>query len=85
LSLIFPLVTSNDLSPSENKNKVRWVIEVIDLYKQHPGESRYEDRYSIVLKSYKDESLIESQIIIVNRKNLFQIKDKIDTVLNECM
>jgi hypothetical protein len=38
-----------------------------------------------VRKSYKDESLIESQNIIVNRKNLFQIKDKIDSILNECM
>lgn len=79
------LVTSNDFATSEKKDKIRWVIEVIDLFKEHEGESQYEDRYSIMRKSYRDESLIESQTIIVNRKNLFQIKDKIDTVLNECM
>ncbi|HKR74138.1 MAG TPA: hypothetical protein VJR94_08505 [Candidatus Nitrosocosmicus sp.] len=82
-------MTSNDSSTSrdrdKNYDKIRWAIEVIDLYKLHHGESRYEDRFSIVRKSYKDESLIESQNIIVNRKNLFQIKDKIDSVLNECM
>jgi hypothetical protein len=83
------VVTSNDSSTSrdrdKNYDKIRRTIEVIDLYKLHHGESGYEDRFSIVRKSYKDQSLIESQTIIVNRKNLFQIKDKIDSVLNECM
>lgn len=83
------LATTNDFSNSpdkgKNNDKIRWTIEVIDLHKFHHGESEYKDRYSIVRKSYQDESLIESQNIIVNRKNLFQIKDKIDSVLNECM
>lgn len=68
-----------------DKNKTRWIIEVNDLYKQHKGEARYEDQYSIVRKVYDGEDLIESNSITVNRKNLFQIKDKIDMVLNECM
>ena len=82
-------MTTNDFSTTldkdRNNDKIRWAIEVIDLHKLHHGESEYEDRYSIVRKSYKNESLIESQNIIVNRKNLFQIKDKIDSVLNEYM
>jgi len=68
-----------------DKNKIRWIIEVNDLYKQHKGEARYENQYSIVRKVYDGENLIESNSITVNRKNLFQIKDKIDMVLNECM
>ncbi|MBA2267834.1 MAG: hypothetical protein H0W19_05790 [Nitrosopumilus sp.] len=68
-----------------DKNKIRWIIEVNDLYKQHKGEARYEDQFSIVHKVYDGENLIESNSITVNRKNLFQIKDKIDMVLNECM
>ncbi len=68
-----------------DKNKIRWIIEVNDLYKQHKGEARYEDQFSIVRKVYDGENLIESNSITVNRKNLFQIKDKIDMVLNECM
>ena len=83
------LVASYDYSESKDKNKdkdfIRWVIEVNNLSKQHPGELEYSDQYSIVRKSYKGESLVESQTIIVNKKNLFQLKDKIDTVLNECM
>lgn len=79
------MVASNNITTSENKNEVRWIIEVNDLHKQHPEESKYEDRYSIVRKSYQDQNLIESQSILVTRKNLFQIKDKIDFVLNECM
>ena len=68
-----------------DKNKIRWTIEVDDLYKQHKGDARYENQYSIVRKVYDGENLTESHSIIVNRKNLFQIKDKIDIVLNECM
>lgn len=79
------MVASNNITTSENKNEIRWIIEVNDLHKQYPEESKYEGRYSIVRKSYQDQNLIESQSIIVTRKNLFQIKDKIDSVLNECM
>jgi hypothetical protein len=69
----------------KDENKIRWIIEVNDLYKQHKGEAQYENQYSIVRKVYDGESLLESHSITVNRKNLFQIKDKIDVVLNECM
>lgn len=68
-----------------DKNRIRWIIEVNDLYKQHKGEAKYENQYSIVRKVYDGENLIESTSITFNRKNLFQIKDKIDMVLNECM
>jgi len=78
------LATSTENTMGD-KNKIRWIIEVNDLYKQHKGEARYEDQYSIVRKVYDGEDLIESNSITVNRKNLFQIKDKIDMVLNECM
>ena len=64
---------------------IRWVIEVNNLYKQPPGELEYEDQYLIARKSYNGENLIETQTIIVNKKNLFQLRDKIDTALNECM
>jgi hypothetical protein len=69
----------------EDKNKIHWIIEVNDLYKQHKGDTNYENQYSIVRKVYDGENLNESHSITVNRKNLFQIKDKIDIVLNECM
>jgi hypothetical protein len=86
LLLLNLLVASYDFSESKDKNKdkdvIRWVIEVNNLSKQHSGELEYSDQYSIARKSYKGESLVESQTIVVNRKNLFQIKDKIDTILN---
>ncbi len=78
-------MSSNNIATSEDKNNIRIVIEVNDLHKQHPEEPQYKDQYSIARKLYQDQNLIESQSIIVSRKNLFQIKDKIDTVLNECM
>ncbi len=80
ISLVFsPENTTGD------KNKIRRIIEVNDLNKQHKGDDRYENQYSIVCKVYEGENLIESHSITVNKKNLFQIKEKIDMVLNECM
>ena len=81
------LAASDDFSPTKDKdtNIIHWVIEVNNLFKQHSGETEYKDKYTIVRKSYKGESLLESQTILVNKKNLLQIRDKIDTVLNECM
>jgi hypothetical protein len=77
------------IPPPENKtgdeNKIRWIMEVNDLYKQHKGDNRYENQYLIVRKVFEGENFIESHSITVNKKNLFQIKDKIDMVLNECM
>ena len=55
------------------------------IYKQHKGDNRHENQYLIVRKVFEDENFIESHSITVNKKNLFQIKDKIDMVLNECM
>jgi hypothetical protein len=43
------------------------------------------NRYSIVHKIYEGKNFIEYHSITVNKKNLFQIKNKIDMVLNECM
>ena len=60
-------------------------MEVNDLYKQHKGDNRYENQNSIVRKVFEGDNFIESHSITVNKKNLFQIKDKIDIVLNECM
>lgn len=85
---VFPrliLLTPSTENNIGDKNKIRWTIEVNDLYKQHKGDDRYENQYSIVRKVYDGDNLKESNSITVNRKNLFQIKDKIDTVLNECM
>ena len=81
----FILLTPSTENSIGDKNKIRWTIEVNDLYKQHKGDARYENQYSIVRKVYEGDNLKESNSITVNRKNLFQIKDKIDTVLNECM
>ena len=78
------LVTSPE-NTTPDENKIRWIIEVNDLYKQNKGDNRYENRYSIVHKIYEGENFIESHSITVNKKNLFQIKDKIDMVLNECV
>jgi len=78
------LATSPE-NTTPDENKIRWIIEVNDLYKQNKGDNRYENRYSIVHKIYEGENCIESHSITVNKKNLFQIKDKIDMVLNECM
>lgn len=58
-------------------------MEVNDLYKQHKGDNRYENQYLIVRKVFEGENFIESHSITVNKKNLFQIKDKIDMVLKE--
>ena len=78
------LATSPE-NTTPDENKIRWIIEVNDLYKQNKGDNRYENRYSIVHKIYEGENFIESHSITVNKKNLFQIKDKIDMVLNECV
>ena len=83
--LTISLVISQESTSGEEVNKIRWIIEVNDLYKQNKGDNRYENRYSIVHKIYEGENFIESHSITVNKKNLFQIKDKIDMVLNECM
>ena len=72
-------------STSGEENKIRWIIEVNDLYKLHKGDIMFENQYSIVHQVYEGENFIESRSITVNKKNLFQIKDKIDIVLNECM
>ncbi|MDN5847532.1 MAG: hypothetical protein L0H53_14805 [Candidatus Nitrosocosmicus sp.] len=81
---LISLVTSPG-NTTGDENKIRRIIEVNDLYKQHKGDNKYENQYSIVCKVYEGENLIESHSITVNKKNLFQIKDKIDVVLNECM
>ena len=81
----FNLLTAPTENSIGDKNKTRWIIEVNDLYKQHNKDARYENQYSIVRKVYDGENFIESHSITVNRKSLFQIKDKIDIVLNECM
>ncbi len=78
-------MTASTENSIEDKNKIHWIIEVNDLYKQHKGDTNYENQYSIIRKVYDGENLKESHSITVNRKNLFQIKDKIDIVLNECM
>jgi hypothetical protein len=78
------LVTSLE-NTTGDENKIRWIMEVNDLYKQHKGDNRYENQYLIVRKVFEGENFIESHSIAVNKKNLFQIKDKIDMVLNECM
>lgn len=78
-------VNSVNLSPTKDKDVIRWIIEVKNLSKQYPGKPEYNDQYSITRKSYKGEILLESQSIIVNKKNLLQLRDKIDTLLNECM
>lgn len=74
-----------NLSPTKDKDVIRWIIEVKNLSKQYPGKPECNDQYSITKKSYKGEILLESQAIIVNKKNLLQLRDKIDTLLNECM
>ena len=78
------MVTSPE-NTTGDENKIRWIMEVNDLYKQHKGDNRHENQYSIVRKVFEGENFIESHSITVNKKNLFQIKDKIDMVLNECM
>lgn len=78
------MVTSHE-NTTGDENKIRWIMEVNDLYKQHKGDNRYENQYLIVRKVFEGENFIESHSITVNKKNLFQIKDKIDMVLNECM
>ena len=78
------MVTSPE-NTTGDENKIRWIMEVNDLYKQHKGDNRYENQYLIVRKVFEGENFIESHSITVNKKNLFQIKDKIDMVLNECM
>ncbi len=82
--LSLSLATSPE-NTTGDKNKIRWIIEVNDLYKIHKGDNRYENQYSIVRKIYEGENFIESHSITVNKKNLFQIKDKMDVLLNECM
>ena len=78
------MVTSPE-NTTGDENKIRWIMEVNDLYKQHKGDNRYENQYLIVRKVFEGENFIESHSITVNKKNLFQVKDKIDMVLNECM
>ena len=78
-------MTASTENSIEDKNKIHWIIEVNDFYKQYKGDTNYENQYSIVRKGYDGENLKESHSITVNRKNLFQIKDKIDIVLTECM
>ena len=82
--LSISLVTSPETTSGE-ENKIRWIIEVNDLYKQHKGDNMFENQYSIVRQVHEGENFIKSHSITVNKKNLFQIKDKIDIVLNECM
>ena len=78
------IVTSPE-NTTGDENKIRWIMEVNDLYKQHKGDNRYENQYSIVHQVFEGENFIESHSITVNKKNLFQIKDKINMVLNESM
>lgn len=70
---------------TNNEVKIKWTIEIHDLSKQHSGESAFMDQYSIIRKSYSDDKLMDTESIVVNRKNLLQIKDKIESILNECM
>ena len=81
----FNIMVTSPENTTGDENKIRWIMEVNDLYKQHKGDNRYENQYLIVRKVFEDENFIESHSITVNKKNLFQIKDKIDMVLNECM
>ncbi len=81
----FNIMVTSPENTTGDENKIRWIMEVNDLYKQHKGDNRYENQYLIVRKVFEDENFIESHSITVNKKNLFQIKDKIDIVLNECM
>ena len=36
---------------SGEENKIRWIIEVNDLYKLHKGDIMFENQYSIVSSS----------------------------------
>ncbi|HET6590307.1 MAG TPA: hypothetical protein VFG45_09100 [Candidatus Nitrosocosmicus sp.] len=66
-------------------SRSRWTIEITPLFNQDKVEHAFKDKYSIVRKTFVDEKLIESENIIVSRKNLLQLKDKIESILNECM
>ena len=55
-----------------DENKIRWFIEVIDLYKQHKGDNKYANHYSIVRKVYGGENFVESHSITVNKKTYFK-------------
>ena len=59
-------------STSGEENKIRWIIEVNDLYKLHKGDIMFENQYSIVHQVYGGENFIESRSITVNKKTFFK-------------
>lgn len=69
----------------KNQIRSRWTIEITPLLKSEKVEPAFEDKFSIVRKTFVDEKLTESESIIVSRKNLLQLKDRIDSILNDCM
>jgi len=71
--------SNNDQSNTDESNSTQTDNE------QPKRDNKYANHYSIVRKVYAGENFVESHSITVNKKNLFQIKDQIDMVLNECM
>jgi hypothetical protein len=65
--------------------KTKWKIEITPLFKRDNAEATFEEKYSISKKTFVDDNLTESESITVSRRNLLQLKDKIDSILNECM
>ena len=55
-------------STSGEENKIRWIIEVKDLYNLHKVDIMFESQYSIVHQVYEGENFIKSRSITVNKK-----------------